>query len=79
MGIQPLAHVTLVGACAGSEFRGGKGTVRGQRAVKPQAVADHHQRRQRRGAEVRDGAAEKAVQCFFIDEGGWLLLHEVLL
>ena len=78
MRIEPFAHVALVRAALRGELGGGERATRGQHAVQAEAVADDHQRRQRSGAEVGDGAAQQAVQRFFVDEGGGLLLHDVL-
>ena len=61
MRVEPLAHVALVRlACASASSAAVERAAGGQRAIQAEPVADDHQRRERGGAEVDDGAAEQA-------------------
>jgi hypothetical protein len=57
MRIEPFAHIALVRAAFRRELGRRHGAVRGEHAIQAQPVAENYERRQRRGAEIGDGAA----------------------
>ena len=57
MGVEPLTHVALVGVRAARELVRGLRAARGQRAIQAEFIADQHQRGERGGAHVIDGAS----------------------
>ena len=62
LGVEPLAHVALVGAGARRELVGRERPGARERAVEAEPVADHDQCRVERGADLVDGAEDELLE-----------------
>ena len=69
LGVEPLAHVALLRAGARGQLRRRDGLAVGHGLVEAELVAERHERRVERGAQLGGGVADEGLELLLVDVG----------